>query len=988
MARRIWAVSVAVLMLGSIAGLYAPSASARQLPATGNPTLSTTLSAITISAGQSVYDTAALTGFVTGTAGSGGTVTYYLDLGSGSCSSSGTAPISVSTVTVSYNGVVPNSAPYTFNTHGPDSWNASYSGNGNNNPASSPCEPMNVTVSNDTITTTLSALSIVAGGSVHDTASLSGSTGNAGGTVQYEYFSGGSCLGTSSLVSTVAVSSAVVPNSASQSFATAGTYGWEAVYSGDTNNGPATSPCEPLNVTPKITSTRLTTQLSVGTIVAGQADSDSATLAGATSTASGTIQFELFDNGTCTPSGLLVSEAAVSGPGTYTSSSHLFLSAGTYSWDAVYLGDAVNAPATSACEPLPVHLTSPTVTTQLNVTANLTGNFHIPTSTADTSPCGIAYNPSDGHLYATLFGVSQVQDISGLTNATVGTFSVGQGPCSITYDSNNHDMYVADTDYLGGSGAVSVTSGASLVTTVPIPSSIPEGVGFDPVNDEIYVGSYGSQQITVLCDGAALCGGSPDANKIIGTVDLGAHRDAMFGAVVVDTANGRVFVPVIDAISGKYYVAVISGSSVLTNIAVPVQLGSDTGLFDPSTGDIYLSNDWLFTATVVVVSGATDAYVGTVSLFHSGGGTAGDVTLDTATGDVVASQPFGDLNILSGTSIVNHLPDLADSDAYDPANGEIFLGVYQPPTSYIEVLTTGVVVTDSARVTGTTLPASGTVTYEYFAGSSCSGAPTVVSTSPFTGSNPVGASSPRFFTSESYSYEAVYGGNLNNGPATSACEPFVSPFDQLGSPLHLPPSVSFFDFSASSLLVTNPAGAKTGYLSNGTRSGGVPSPSTRFAGAPGAIVGGPSSGPEFVSLPNASWGQYIVTLTGGSASGSSSNLSLLVQAGLANSTGSLNATYQGTTAPGEVQTFRVTVAPSGVTIQLLSASGGKSSTGFLGMPGDDGYVLVGGLAVAAAGGAAGVALWWRSPPPGRADVTVSDPAKPSDNTPPRKPFTR
>ena len=101
------------------------------------------------------------------------------------------------------------------------------------------------------IATTLNATSIGVGKTVHDSAVLTGATGSAGGTVTYSYFAGGSCGGSATQVgSPVTVVSGVVPDSASVTFGSAGSYSWNAVYSGDGNNIGATSACEPLTVVP------------------------------------------------------------------------------------------------------------------------------------------------------------------------------------------------------------------------------------------------------------------------------------------------------------------------------------------------------------------------------------------------------------------------------------------------------------------------------------------------------------------------------------------------------------------------------------------------------------------------------------------------------------------------------------------------------------------------------------------------------------------
>jgi hypothetical protein len=104
-----------------------------------------------------------------------------------------------------------------------------------------------------TIATTLNSTDIAFGGHVHDTSLLSGVSANAGGTVKYYYFGDGVCGSGQTLVSTQTVTNAIAPNSdaglpSGTQFNTPGAYSWEAVYSGDVHNSPATSACEPLQV--------------------------------------------------------------------------------------------------------------------------------------------------------------------------------------------------------------------------------------------------------------------------------------------------------------------------------------------------------------------------------------------------------------------------------------------------------------------------------------------------------------------------------------------------------------------------------------------------------------------------------------------------------------------------------------------------------------------------------------------------------------------
>src|SRR5439155_9640832 len=131
--------------------------------------------------------------------------------------------------------------------------------------------------------TTLSAITSTVGTAVHDSATLTGATINASGTVTYTVFSDSTC--TTPYVNqptpaTVTVTSGSVPDSGAVTFNSAGTYYWQAVYSGDANNNPAMSPCtsEVLTVTKK--------QPGIST-AQNLIPNDAATITGATSAVTG-----------------------------------------------------------------------------------------------------------------------------------------------------------------------------------------------------------------------------------------------------------------------------------------------------------------------------------------------------------------------------------------------------------------------------------------------------------------------------------------------------------------------------------------------------------------------------------------------------------------------------------------------------------------------------------------------------------------------------
>src|SRR5207244_6759098 len=93
--------------------------------------------------------------------------------------------------------------------------------------------------------------SVPLGATVHDRAAVSGVSGfTPTGTVDFTWFTNGSCSGTGSSAGTVALdASGVADPSQSRGPLGGGAYSFRAHYGGDANYGQADSPCEPLIVT-------------------------------------------------------------------------------------------------------------------------------------------------------------------------------------------------------------------------------------------------------------------------------------------------------------------------------------------------------------------------------------------------------------------------------------------------------------------------------------------------------------------------------------------------------------------------------------------------------------------------------------------------------------------------------------------------------------------------------------------------------------------
>jgi len=304
-----------------------------------SPNIATNLSATTANIGDPVHDSATLTG---ASATAGGTVTYTVYTDS-ACTLN---PQTAGTVTVT-NGSVPDSGSISFAAAGLYFWQASYSGDANNNPATSSCTSEQLLIkTNPSIATTLSATSVAIGTTVHDSSSLSGQTSDAGGTVTYTVYTDNACTAGAQSAGTKTVTNGTVPDSDGITFNSAGTFYWQAVYSGDAKNNGATSVCtsEQLVVNPN--------QSAIST-APNLIPNDVATISGATTNAGGTITFNLYSpaDATCAGTPALTQTVSVSGNGSYSTTNSTFVASavGTWRWQVTYSGDSNNVGSSSNC---------------------------------------------------------------------------------------------------------------------------------------------------------------------------------------------------------------------------------------------------------------------------------------------------------------------------------------------------------------------------------------------------------------------------------------------------------------------------------------------------------------------------------------------------------------------------------------------------------------------------------------------------------------
>ena len=444
--------------------------------------------------GASAYDTST----VIGSAGTpSGTVTYNF-FHNGTCS---VTPASTSTVTLNANGSVPNSSSTGGLATGNYSFQASYSGNGTYNASTGSCEPFSLgralsltaTVVDDAATSLPWTRTEATSAAAYDTATVSGvGLFTPTGTVTYNLFHNGTCSGSPATASTVTLNAnGSVPNSSSTGGLGAGSYSFQASYSGDSNYGASTGACEPFSLvkasslTATVVDDASTSLPWTGTEMAGASAYDTASVAGmGLVTPSGTVTYNFFHNGTCSGTPATASTVTLNANGSVpnSSSSGALNTAGSYSFQASSSGDSNYASSTGSCEPFSVlKNTSQTATVVFDAATNAqwAGTETSGASAYDTSTVtGSAGTPSGTVTYdffnnngctgtpASGMTVTLNADGSVPNSSTAGPLSVGSYSFQANYSGNG--TYNSST---GSCEPFSVGKASPSLSTTPSPTT-------------------------------------------------------------------------------------------------------------------------------------------------------------------------------------------------------------------------------------------------------------------------------------------------------------------------------------------------------------------------------------------------------------------------------------------------------------------------------------------------------------------------------------
>src|SRR6266699_1472760 len=750
-----------------------------------SPSITTVVTPSTIVVGGSVSDQATLTGGFPSTGVTGG-VTYAF-FSNSACTGT---PISSSSVTISAGDSVPASSSVTPPAAGSFAFNATYSGDPNNNRVSSLCEPLSVNKATPSITTAINPSStITVGFSVADQATVTGGFPSAGvtGSVVYAFFSNGGCTGAPTSTSTFTVGPAnSVAASASVTPSSAGSFAFNATYGGDANDNRVSSSCEPLTVNKQ--SPSIATAISPSpTATVGSSVTDQATLtAGFPSTGvTGSVTYAFFSNGACTGNPTSTSTVAVGAANTVPASASVTpVSAGSFSLNATYAGDSNNNRVSSSCEPLTVNKQTPTATTSVSPSstitvgasvtdqASLTGGFP---STGVTGIVTYAFfnnaactgNPISSST-VTVGAGNSVPASSSLTPPSAGSFAFN---ATYSGDTNNNRVSSACEPLAVTKQTPSITTAINLSSTVTVGASVTDQATL--TGGYPSTGVTGSVTYAFFSNGA--CAGTPTS---ISTLTVGAGNSVPTSTSVTPTSAGNF------AFNATYGGDVSNNrvSSSCELLTVTKQTPSLATSISPSSNIVVGT---IVTDQATLTGGFPSTGVtGTVSYYFFTDGSCTDTPASEGTVTIGASNSVAASNSVTpspaGSYSFNatYSGDNNNNKVSSPC--ETMTVNKQTPTLATTInpsssIVVGSSVTDQATITGgfPSTGVSGTMTYHFFGlgDGVCSGAPVSSQTVSVGAGNsmpPSGSQTPG--SPGQYSFNATYNGDANNNLVTSSCE--------------------------------------------------------------------------------------------------------------------------------------------------------------------------------------------------------------------------
>ncbi len=637
--------------------------------------------------------------------------------------------------------------------------------------------------------------SVAVGTTVHDTATLSGSSSNAAGSATYSLWNTGTCSGTKLSTQTVSVASATIPNSQPFTPTVAGSYSYNITYAGDSLNFMASGACEPFTVVAAASS--LTTSVSPSSIILGPSPGsahDTATLSNGVNP-KGTITFTVFDNPTCFGSPVFTgAPVSVNGNGAYLSPAFTPSAVGTYYWIASYSGDSNNNPANGACgangETLTVQRAGPIVTTSVSPsTITLTTSAY---SATDTATLSGGFSPS-GTLTFTVFYANAACAgnpvftsavlVSGNGNYVSAAFTPPGVGVYNWVASYSGDAY--NNPFTAACGAVGETltvqpASPNIITQVsPSTLTLTTNAGSAADTATLSSGFNPTGTITFAVYSGLTCTGNPILTSVVNVSGNGNYVSAPFTPPSAGTYQ---------------WVATYTGDSNdnpflsqcgATGETLTVQPATPTIVTQVSPSTVILTTSARSVTDAAILSGGFGTPQGAITFsVYSSNQTCAGTPLFTSTVSVngngnYASAAFTPAGAGTYNWVAAYSGD-ANNKAYTApcgANGETLVVqlaspgiVTQVSPSTVTLQTSAASVTDTASLSGGFGTPRGTITFTvFFTSATCSGSPIFTSTAKVNGNGNYPSAPFTAPGAGTYNWVAIYSGDANNNPYADLC---------------------------------------------------------------------------------------------------------------------------------------------------------------------------------------------------------------------------
>jgi hypothetical protein len=742
--------------------------------------------------GSTVTDQATVTGTGAGTPTGTVTFTFYSN---GTCAGTG-SPAGTGTLAAG----VANSGSEGPLLAGSYSFKAVYGGDSNYLGSTGACEPLTVNKAMSQTVTTVqqggAAVTAVAlGSSVTDQATVTGTgAGTPTGTVTFTFFSNGTCAGTGASAGTKSLSAGVATSNAEGSLL-AGSYSFQATYSGDSNYLTSTGSCEPLTVNKAASQTVTAIQSggqSVISVALGSTVTDQATVSGTgAGTPTGTVTFTFFANGTCAGTGTAAGTGTLSS-GVATSSPEGSLMAGSYSFQATYSGDSNYLTSTGSCEPLTVpKAPSQTVTAVQQGGAAVTAVALGTSVTDQATVTGTGAGSPTGTVTFTFFANGTCAG----TGSPAGTGTLASGVATSSSEGpllagsySFEATYGGDANYLTSTGScepltvnkassqtvTTVQQGGAAVTAVALGTSVTDQATVTGTGAGTPTGTV---TFTFFANGTCAGTGSPAGTGTLasgvasssseGSLAAGSYSfDATYsGDANYLTSTGACEPFTVGTGSTVTVTTVQQGGTTVTSVAL------GTSVTDQAT--VSGSGAGTPTGTVTFTFFANGTCAGTGAAAGTGPLTAG-VATSSSEGPLSAAGPYSFQATYNGDSNYKTSTGSCEPFVVMPGPSQTVTTVQQGGAA-VTAVALGSSVTDQATVTGTGAGTpTGTVTFTFFANATCAGTGTSAGTTALNGAGVANSNSEGpLMAAGSDSFEATYNGDSNYVTSTGGCEPFT-----------------------------------------------------------------------------------------------------------------------------------------------------------------------------------------------------------------------